>query len=147
MQGIVCLLLNGQNKDRGFKGLRPSHLQLNLNDIPPHGSTSQNTGGATDDIGALFNDAYTAVQNMGEGSTTTKYRSPSTSIVEVTSDVEEHVSPVKVSSLHPNLRRTKLRTTPWAVPHINRMEGNYYVVFRMQNIILFIVLRCCWPKF
>ena len=77
----------------------------------PLGSSgcSQNISGIADDIGAFFNDAYTAIKNMVEGSTTTKYGSPSTPIeCPIVPQVEEHVERVKVSSPppHPEENRT-----------------------------------------
>ena len=85
--------------------------RLNLDDsTPPVCSHNQPldspgrshyTGAAGDDIGALFNDAYAAVKNMGEGST--KYGSPSTpdTACPVVPEVEEHVEAVKVKSPAP----------------------------------------------
>ena len=53
--------------------------RLNLDDITPPGCThnqpldssgrSQNTDATVDEISVFFNDAYTTVKNMGEGST------------------------------------------------------------------------------
>lgn len=83
--------------------------RLNLDDTTPTGCThnkpldssgcSQDAGAAANEIDALFNDAYKAVQNMGEVSTATKDASTSTrTACPVVSEVEEHVEPVKVSS-------------------------------------------------
>jgi hypothetical protein len=86
--------------------------KMNLDDYTPVGSarkevvnsfgSSQNAVGTVVELGAIFNDTYTTVKNMGEVSTATKYSNPSTPpACNVIPDVEESVEPMEAMSSRP----------------------------------------------